>query len=121
MITHEPFRNEGILIVRPSKPLTSEDFQALSAEVDPVIEETGDLRGLMIDAPTFPGWEDVAALISHFRFIRDHQQHIERVAAVTDSSFLAILPKVSEHFIQAEVRHFPADESDAALAWLREA
>jgi hypothetical protein len=34
------------------------------------------------------------------------REKIKRVAAVTDSHFLAILPKVADYFAAAEVRHF---------------
>ena len=119
MLSYELLRDEAILIVHPDSPLESADFTAVAAEVDPYIEAHGKLAGLMIEAETFPGWHDFAGLVSHLRFIRDHHRNIAKVAAVTDSGFLAIMPKIVDHFVSAEVRHFEFADRDAALAWLQ--
>jgi hypothetical protein len=121
MISFELLRDEGILVVEPKGRLEAADFAALTREVDPYIEAEGGLRGLMIQSESFPGWGDFGALISHLRFVRDHHHKIARVAAVTDSAFLSIAPRIASHFVQAEVQHFEFGEREAALAWLREA
>ncbi|HEU5338126.1 MAG TPA: STAS/SEC14 domain-containing protein [Sulfuricaulis sp.] len=121
MIAHELRRDTGILIVSPQGPLEKSDFEMLAREVDPYIEEKGGLRGLMIQAKSFPGWHDFAALVSHFNFVKDHHQRIAKVAAVTDSGFLAILPSIAKHFVQAEVRHFDYGDKEKALKWLSSA
>jgi len=120
MLTHELLKDDGILILRPQAALEAADFEALAKEVDPYIEAHGRLRGLLIEAPSFPGWQDFAALISHFRFVREHHRFIARVAAVSDSAFLAIAPRIASHFVSAEVRHFNASDREQALAWLRQ-
>lgn len=119
MISHELLRDEGILIVSPQGRLESADFTRLAQEVDPYIQEKGKLAGLMIYAEAFPGWDDLGALLSHLKFVRDHHKFITKVAAVTDSTLLSIMPRVVDHFVSAEVRHFDYRDKDAALAWLR--
>lgn len=119
MISYELLRDEGILIVVPQGRLESADFAQIAQEVDPYIQEKGKLAGLMIYAEFFPGWEDVGALISHLKFVKDHHRHVKKVAAVTDSTFLSIMPRVVDHFVSAEVKHFDYRDKDAALAWLR--
>lgn len=119
MIDYELLHDEMILIVTPRGPLQAADFHRLAQEVDPFIEEHGSLNGLMISTETFPGWDDFAALVSHLEFIRNHQRNIRKVAAVTDSGFLTIMPKIATHFVQAEVRHFDYRDRGAALQWLR--
>ena len=119
MVNHELLRDEGILIIRPEGSLEASDFQRIAEEVDPYIEATGRLHGVMIDAESFPGWKDFAALVAHLRFVKDHHRSIERIAAVSDSNFLAIAPKIASHFVQADVRHFPHSQREQALAWLR--
>ena len=52
------------------------------------------------------------------RFVGEHQRKIERVAAVTNSEFLTIMPGIASHFVHAEVKHFGFDEKERALAWL---
>jgi hypothetical protein len=119
VVDFELLRSEGILIIRPKDSLEAADFQRIASEVDPYIEANGKLCGVMIEAPSFPGWKDFAALMAHLRFVRDHHRQIERVAAVSDSTFLSVAPKIATHFVQAEVRHFAHSQSAEALDWLR--
>ncbi|MEJ2230118.1 MAG: STAS/SEC14 domain-containing protein [Nitrospirales bacterium] len=118
MISHELLSERGILIVIPEGPLEKNDFEALARDVDPYIEAQGKLNGLLISARLFPGWKDFAALVSHLRFVKNHHQKIRKVAAVTDSGFLSILPHIANHFVAAEVKHFEYGDKDRALAWL---
>lgn len=111
--------DHGILSLEPSGPLQASDFEALAHEVDPYLENNGMLNGLLIHAPSFPGWADFAAFTSHIRFVKDHQKYIKRIAAVSDSRVLSALPDIAGHFISAEVRHFDYADKDAALAWLK--
>ena len=89
MIQYELLRERGILILKPEGALRAEDFTALAGAVDPYIEQHGELAGLVVDAPSFPGWENFAALLSHLRFVRDHHRRIRRIAVVSDSTLLA--------------------------------
>lgn len=118
MIDAQLLRDQGILVVAPEGKLEEADFERLRLLADPYIEEHGELKGLLIDAESFPGWEDFSSMLTHIRFARSFEQHIERVAAVTDSGFLAILPRVTDYFASAEVRHFEYEDRDAALDWL---
>lgn len=119
MIDAKLMRKDGILIVSPTGNLESADFERLRLLVDPYIEAHGVLKGLLIDAESFSGWEDFSSLLSHVRFVRDHQTRIDRVAAVTDSGFLAVLPRIADYFVSAEVRHYDFRHRDEALRWLR--
>lgn len=119
MLNYELNRADGILILEPMGPLESTDFEKLVQEVDPYILEKGKLNGLMIYAKSFPGWDDFAAFLSHMKFVKNHHRNIKKIAAVTDSGFISIMPQVVNHFIQAEVKHFDFDDKDAALNWLK--
>lgn len=118
LLEHEFSPQTGILVVHPQGRLQSEDFRRLAAVVDPYLARAGQLRGVLIEAESFPGWSGFAALVSHFRFVKDHQRRVARVAAVTDSDFLTVLPRIANHFVRADVRHFPYDQRQAALDWL---
>lgn len=119
MLRFELLRDEGILVLTPEGPLEAADFERLATAVDPLIAERGKLTGVMIYTKSFPGWENFGALVSHIRFVADHHRNIRRIAAVTDSGVLKILPRLADHFVQAEVRHFDFDKKDEALAWLK--
>ena len=106
-------------MVRPQGPIRVGDFEAVAKVVDPYIEQAGGLRGIMVEASSFPGWDSFAALVSHLRFVRDHHRLVAKIAAVSDSAILSIAPHIAKHFVKAEFRHFDANEREAALAWLR--
>jgi hypothetical protein len=120
MVDYELNRTEGIVVLRPKDRLEAADFEKLAQEIDPYIESNGKLHGIMIDAPAFPGWNDFAAFVAHLKFVREHHRKILKIAVVSDSSFLAIAPKIASHFVQAQVRHFSHSQRDRALSWLQE-
>jgi hypothetical protein len=119
MLDYSLNSEEGILAINPDGPLRSEDFTALTQAVDEYIVENGALTGIIITADPFPGWEDFGALVSHLKFVRSAQQDVSRVAVVTDNSALTVIPKVIDHFVSAEVRHFDSSQRGTALDWLR--
>jgi len=118
MIHFDLLHDRSILVVTPDGPLTKADFEKLASEVDPFLASKGKLAGLMIYARSFPGWESFGALVSHLKFVADHHRKIERIAAVTDSEFLKIMPSIADHFVQAKIKHFDFEEKDRAFAWL---
>ena len=120
MIKFELLRDAGLLIVEPREALTAEDFHVVSQTVDSYITENGKLTGLLIDAPSFPGWESFGALVEHLKFVRNHHRKIDRVAAVTDSKILTIAPKIAQHFAHPEFKVFRSGERASALAWLQD-
>src|SRR5262245_63054904 len=107
MVEHELLPTEGILILRPKGRLEATDFQNLAQGIDPYIEANGRLHGILLDAESFPGWKDFSALLAHLKFVREHHRKIEKIAVVSDSSFLSFAPKIATHFVQADIRPFP--------------
>jgi len=57
-------------------------------------------------------------LTAHLKFVADHHRQIERIAAVTDSGLLRIMPRIAGLFVHPEIKHFGFAEKDQALAWL---
>jgi hypothetical protein len=121
MIEAKLFRDEGVIEVFPEGALTKADFEEIAALVDPYIEQQGRLKGVMFVAYRFPGWDSLAALAQHIRFVREHEKQVKRIATVSDGMTLSLLPALAKHFVQAEVRHFPFEERDAAFEWLKQA
>ena len=117
-LSFELIKDEKVLILEPKGELEAADFERLSQNVDPFIDEAGGLNGLLIVAEHFPGWDDFAALSSHIRFVREHHSKIKRVGFVTADRILSAVPKFSSRFVEAEVESFPMDQRDAALLWV---
>jgi len=118
MVKFELLRDRGILVITPDGPLEKADFEQLAREVDPVIASKGRLAGVMVCARSFPGWRSLDAFASHLKFIADHHRQIERIAVVTDSALLKVMPHIAELFLHPKVRHFGFEDRDRAMAWL---
>ncbi len=118
MIDYDLDSEHNILLVHPKSALDKNDFTELAKAVDPQIEAHGDLAGLIISAPSFPGWDSFAAMVTHFRFVRDHQKHIKKVAVVTDSHLADVAEHLGSHFVSATIQHFPAGQLEQARQWI---
>jgi hypothetical protein len=46
-------------------------------------------------------------MVTHFRFVRNHQKHIKKVAVVTDSHLADVAEHLGTHFVSAKIQHFP--------------
>ena len=110
----------SIVMIRPHSRLDKQDFAELANSVDPQIEEHGDLAGIIIDAPSFPGWDSFGSLVSHIRFVREHHRHVKKIAIVTDSAIGDVGEHIARHFVSAEIKHFPAGQTEAAKEWIAE-
>ena len=118
MIEHDLDSEHAILHVRPKGSLQQSDFAQLAQTVDPFIAERGGLAGIIIETPSFPGWDSFAAMIAHFRFVRNHHKQIRRIAVVTDSPAGNIAENLVSHFVSAEVKQFPLGAVGVAREWI---
>ena len=120
MISAKLDRKAGILHLQPSGPLEEADFTLLSEVADPYIKQKGSLAGLVVEIDRFPGWKNLAGMMSHFRFVKNHHRKVRRVALVTDARIGKIGAKVAKHFVAAEIKRFPAAQRKEATAWISE-
>lgn len=118
MIEHSLDIAHSILYLRPTSLLEQVDFAQLAQTVDPYLEAHGDLAGLIIEAPAFPGWDSFGAVAAHFRFVRDHHTRIRKIALVTNSALGNVAEYLASHFVSAEIRHFAAGELETARQWV---
>jgi len=118
MIEHTLDTVHSILHIRVKSSLEQDDFANLARTIDPYLAETGGLAGLIIEVPTFPGWENLGAMAAHFRFLRDHHRLIRKVGVVTDSHLGKVAEQLASHFVSAEIKHFPAGGFEAAKQWV---
>ncbi|MCV7436089.1 STAS/SEC14 domain-containing protein [Mycobacterium seoulense] len=118
MIEYDLDGEHSILEVRPKSALDKHDFEELAKAVDPEIEAKGDLAGLILNVSSFPGWDSFGAMVTHFRFVRDHQKHVKKIAVVTDSLLGDVAEHLTSHFVSATIEHFPAAEIEKAREWI---
>ena len=116
-VTHHLLSEPGVLVVEITQPLRAQDFDALAETADAWLATHDALPGLVLHARAFPGWENIGSLLRHVRFVRDHHRAVRRVALAVDSTLADLAPRVAEHFVEAELRHFHYDALDDAVAW----
>jgi len=118
MLSVEIDEENGIAILEPNGPLSKGDFESAAKVVDPYIDETGQLKGLIIHTKSFPGWDSFASLISHLRFVKKYHKKIPRVAFSTDSVVGDLAEAVASHFVKAEIKLFSYQELGKARKWV---
>lgn len=120
MLTIDDDEAHHCLILRATGALTRADIDGLAGRLDAKIAATGRPPNLVIQTPGIPTWASLGALRRHLAFIRDHHRMIDRVAFVSDSRAFDIGPRLARLVVAAELRRFPSDALDAALAWVAE-
>lgn len=107
-----------LLILEPTQALLSNDFVYLKKCIDPYLSKGNTLKGLMIKTKNFPGWDSISAMKEHLIFVKEHHKKIEKLALVTDSSFIAAGKMIASAFVHPQMKEFNYDEADDALKWL---
>jgi len=107
MLKHTLLATEGILILEPSGPLETADFEAVIDDIEPYLVTHKALVGVMIFAKAFPGWLNLESAISHLQLIERFHQKIKRLAIVSDNGLmegthsLARCSEVTEEVLRA--------------------
>jgi hypothetical protein len=65
-ITTSPVALSTVATKHLKSALAADEFAKLSGVVDPYIEAIGDLAAIVIETPSFPGWESLGAMGSRF-------------------------------------------------------
>jgi hypothetical protein len=118
MLSVSLLEKENIALLEPDGELSQGDFESAAAIIDPFIEASGNLSGLIIHVRTFPGWDSFAALVAHLKFVKDHHRKLTKVAFATDSPAGAIAEHVASHFISAQIKSFSFSELEQARRWI---
>ena len=109
---------EGIAILEPDGELSESDFKSASEIIDPYLENTGELKGLIIHVKSFPGWNSFSSLTAHLKFVREHHKKVSRIAFATDSPIGGFAENIAKHFVNAEIRNFDFSELEASRKWI---
>jgi hypothetical protein len=118
MLDYSILQTKGIVVLKPHGPLSSEDFDGLTAAADSYLSDHAKIHGVLIQSKDFPGWESFGGFTAHMRFVHDHHKNVERIAVVTDSRMGDMAASLGKHFTSADVRHFPFADDTKALEWL---
>ncbi len=110
--------NKKLLILEPTAVLMKHDFIHLASIVDPFLSKGNTLKGLMIKTKNFPGWDSISAIKEHLSFIKRHHKSIEKLAFVTDSSFIDATKTIAGAFIHPKIKEFNYNSESKAIQWL---
>jgi len=105
-------------ILELKKSLSKDDFLYAKSVIDPFIEKNNKLNGIIIYTKNFPYWDSFTGFVSHINFIKNHHQHIKKLAFVTDSFVGSIGEHLGSHFVNAEVKNFNFNELQEAKKWI---
>jgi hypothetical protein len=111
-------QKKGLLEVEIAAPLNSLNFEVMTRAVDSYTEKNEKLNGLLIHTKGFSGWKNFGSFVSHIEFIKFHHNKIKKVALVTSSKLVNIIPSLSQHFVNADVKTFSFEEEIEAKKWI---
>ncbi|GAA1396551.1 hypothetical protein GCM10009613_47940 [Pseudonocardia kongjuensis] len=107
----------AVAVVRVRRPLRVADIAALTATVDDWLRTHDELGGLVLSAPSLPGWQNLSSLLRHVRFVAGHHRRVRRVALAVDGTIGAWAPTVADLALHPEVRHFRHADEALAIGW----
>ena len=109
---------ESIAILEPNGALSEKDFELAADIIDPFIDKTGKLDGIIIHVESFPHWDSFSALLKHLKFVNEHHKKISCVAFATDSALGTFAEHIAGHFVSAKVKNFSFDALEDAKRWI---
>lgn len=118
MLDHHFIDGSGVLVLIPDGQLSAPEIKDLRQAVEAYLADHKDIHGLLIDAQSFPGYEDISGFVNHVKFVAEFHKKIAKVALVTDAKIPQAAGFMAKHFMHQNIRHFPYAERDAALDWL---
>lgn len=110
-------RENNLIIATARDTLSEADFENLSGTINDYINSTDRAPGIVLNAEGLPHWKNAAALFAHLKLVRDHQNVLPKVALVSDSTALSVMPSLVDHFVKAKVRHFAQEDMSKAVEW----
>lgn len=110
---------ENTLYVKVTGKIEKGDFENIvRPETDFMIAEYGKIKGIIIDATEFDGWEDFPAFLEHYGFIKAHMSDVFRIALIGDDTWQIILPTIANLFVNPEIKRFEPGEGQRAEDWI---
>ena len=112
--------DDNVFYIKVLGKIEQGDFeQNIREAAEDAITEYGKIRGILIDARDFEGWEDFPALMEHIGFIRELDDAVYRVAIIGDQTWQKLIPPVASLFLQPVVKRFDPEHADEATEWVK--
>jgi len=112
--------DETVLYIKVLGKIEKGDFENhVKKPADHILNEYGKIRGILIDASDFEGWEDFPALMEHIGFIKDMNHDVYRVAIIGDATWQKLLPSIANLFLEPVVKRFDPKHGQEAEEWIK--
>lgn len=113
-------KSQGNIIgAKASGKVTDADYKdVLIPAMDKLLAEHSRGRFLYYLSDEFQGFE-LAAVKDDLEYIIKHHKSIDKVALVGGPKWVAWTTKVANHFVEAEVKKFAAEELEQAWEWIK--
>ena len=98
--------------------LTPSDYEKLEPEVKALVEKEGTIR-LLFDMAGYKG-ETAKGLIADYKFGREFQNKIKKMAVVGDTTWEKWLTHLAKVVYATDAKFFQSADISKAWAWLRE-
>ncbi len=108
----------NVLGFKIGESITGEDVHEMSTMMADAIAASGKIR-LLIEIDGFRHMEP-EALLEKLKFTRDHLKDIEKMAVVSDRTWIKAWLKVGGLLTHIEVEHFNRAETESAWNWVRQ-
>lgn len=112
--------DKNVLYVKVLGKIEKSDFEdKMRKAADQVITEYGKIRGILIDANDFEGWEDFPAFMEHFGFVQDTNEDVYRIAIIGDQTWQKLFPPIASLFVEPVIKRFDPGHGEEADEWLK--
>jgi hypothetical protein len=108
----------NLLGFKIGEDITAEDVHEMGKIMADATAASGKIR-LLIEIEGFRHMEP-EALVEKMKFARDHAQDIEKMAVVSDRTWIKSWLKIGGLFTHKEAEHFNRSEMEDAWKWLRQ-
>ena len=119
-IEHRLIAESGVVVVEVSQPLRAPDFEALGQPSTPGSTRTSGCRGWCCTPARSPAGRTSAGSSGTSGSCGTTTGRSAGWRSCSTGRWARWRPTVAEHFVQAEVRQFPDDQLDDAVAWAAE-
>jgi hypothetical protein len=120
MIVIEHDRSGGLIVLRASGELTTQDYETAIPALEHALEQSGGPLRVLMRLEDFRGWE-IGALLRDLESNLRHRGDFGRIAVIGETRLEAWGSTLSAPFSKAEMAFFTVDQQAEALAWLRDA
>ncbi|MCB1621467.1 MAG: STAS/SEC14 domain-containing protein [Thiothrix sp.] len=117
MLTIQTDPATNLAEIHPEGALSEQDFSHVIQTLEDYVRTHGKAPSLLLQADAIPHWDSIAALGKHLKLVETFQKQVPKVAIVTDSTLLGMLPNLADVFLKARIRHFSMANRDQAKAW----